>query len=106
MHFFRFDGPIIDFNQKIYYPPIQGLGFDEYEERIEEIEKLANRSSVSYRNKGKAGYELIKGEDINPYAVGHKINHTPRDKTTNVCLIDIFIPNNFFPYEIMKFWPI
>lgn len=45
------------------------------------------------------------GETLNPFAVGHLINHTPRDGTTNVCLIDLFIPKAFFPFELMKFWP-
>ncbi|CAD8111813.1 unnamed protein product [Paramecium primaurelia] len=105
MHFFRFDGPIFDFTSKIFYPYVPGFGYDEYEQKIQEIDDLAARSNRPYRNKSKGGYELVKGEDINPYALGHKINHTPRNKSTNVCLIDIFVPKNFFPEELMKFWP-
>lgn len=50
MHFFRFDGPILDFNAKLYYPYIPGYGVDNYIEKIEEIRDLAARSNIPYRN--------------------------------------------------------
>lgn len=42
---------------------------------------------------------------INPYAVGHKINHPPKDKDANVIFQDIFIPKYFFSEDYLKLLP-
>ena len=39
----------------------------------------------------------VPAKDINPYAVGHYINHPPPDTEANVKLIDFDLPYSFFP---------
>lgn len=40
---------------------------------------------------------MVPPEYINPYAKGHKINHPPPETAANVVLLDLIIPNHFFP---------
>lgn len=51
--------------------------------------------------------ELIEvpPQDINPYAVGHLINHPPPDFSANVNLIDFDLPYNFFPSAYARYIP-
>lgn len=42
---------------------------------------------------------------INPFAVGHKINHPPKFTAPNVILLDMHIPRHFFAEAFMKFFP-
>ena len=56
---------------------------------------MAASQRFSYINPEKAGFEQVFGEEINPYAVGHKINHPPPNTGSNVALVDIFIPKRF-----------
>lgn len=51
MHFFRFDGPILDFTSKIYHPYEPGFVYDDYSIRIQDITELAARCSIPFRNK-------------------------------------------------------
>ena len=48
----------------------------------------------------------ISPEKINPYAVGHLINHPPPDTPANVKLIDFDLPITFFPSYMSKYFPI
>lgn len=42
---------------------------------------------------------------MNPFALGHKINHPPPGKAANVIALDLEIPDHFFPQDYMKFIP-
>lgn len=44
-------------------------------------------------------------QDINPYAVGHIINHPPPDFSANVKLIDFDLPFSFFPSAYARYIP-
>lgn len=105
MHFARLDGSIVDYEERLFYPRLNGFDFSDYMDRINQRKDLTWSGKYSYKNKELAGFMEIDFSEVNPYAVGHKINHTPRNKSTNVCLVDLFIPHNFFNYEYMKFWP-
>lgn len=42
---------------------------------------------------------------INPYGVGHKINHPPKNTAPNVVMQDIYLPIHFFSEDYLKFLP-
>lgn len=42
---------------------------------------------------------------INPYALGHKINHPPPDIPANIALIDFDLPYTFFPSSQSRYIP-
>ena len=48
----------------------------------------------------------VKPEFINPYAVGHIINHPPPDTPANVKLIDFDMPYTFFPSYMARYMPV
>ncbi len=50
-------------------------------------------------------YKRVDPEFINPFALGHKINHPPPDTASNVILLDMVIPDHFFPQDYMKYLP-
>ena len=50
-------------------------------------------------------FKLIDPKFINPYALGYKINHPPPNTPANVVLLDLVIPNHFFPVNFMKYMP-
>ncbi len=47
----------------------------------------------------------VPGEYINPYALGHFINHPPKGIGPNVFMIDLLIPNHFFTVDYLRFLP-
>lgn len=53
---------------------------------------MTKEQRSNFRDSEKGGFERVFGFEVNPFAVGHLINHTPVDKSTNVVLVDIFIP--------------
>ena len=44
-------------------------------------------------------------QQLNPYAIGHLINHPPPDTPPNACLIDFEIPESFFPSFLLAHLP-
>lgn len=42
---------------------------------------------------------------INPFAVGHVINHPPPDVAANVKFVDFDLPFTFFPSYISRYFP-
>ncbi len=42
---------------------------------------------------------------INPFALGHLINHPPPDTPANCLLLDFDLPYSFFPSAFTKFIP-
>lgn len=48
----------------------------------------------------------ISPEKVNPYAMGHLINHPPPDTPANVKLVDFDMPITFFPSYMSRYFPI
>jgi len=46
MHFFRYDGAIIDFEEKLYHPYQPGYCIADYQKKILELTELAARCSI------------------------------------------------------------
>ena len=42
---------------------------------------------------------------INPFAVGHFVNHPPPDQAANVKFIDFDLPYTFFPSYMGRYLP-
>ena len=42
---------------------------------------------------------------VNPFALGHKINHPPKGFGANVVLLDLLIPNHFFTIDYLRYLP-
>jgi len=57
--------------------------------------------------RGDPSAELVEvpPQDLNPYAVGHIVNHPPPDVSANVKLIDFDLPFNFFPSAYARYVP-
>ena len=47
----------------------------------------------------------VPGEYMNPFAVGHFINHPPPDIPANVKTVDLDLPYTFFPSYMTKYLP-
>lgn len=47
----------------------------------------------------------VAPEFLNPYALGHLINHPPPDIAANVSLIDFDLPYTFFPSIYSRYLP-
>ena len=47
----------------------------------------------------------VSAELINPYAVGHLINHPPPDIAANVKTVDFDLPYTFFPSYMGRYLP-
>jgi hypothetical protein len=47
----------------------------------------------------------VSGEMLNPFAVGHLINHPPPDMIANVKTVDLDLPYTFFPSYMTKYLP-
>ena len=65
-------------------------------------------SYESFKDKngiGNTPFEEIEPEFLNPYAIGHKINHPPPDISENVWFIDFDIPYTWFPSEYLRHLP-
>ena len=48
----------------------------------------------------------VSPEKLNPYAIGHLINHPPPDTPANVKLLDFDLPITFFPSYMSNYFPI
>lgn len=47
----------------------------------------------------------VASEKVNPYAVGHFVNHPPPDVAANVKFIDFDMPPTFFPSYMSRYVP-
>lgn len=47
----------------------------------------------------------VPGEAINPFALGHVINHPPSGRPANVCFLEMEVPVSFFPKFFMRYFP-
>ena len=50
--------------------------------------------------------ELIPAHLLNPFALGHKMNHPPPDVAANVLFIDFEIPYTWFPSALGQYIPV
>lgn len=88
----RWNGNAMFHDEHLFYPPFKlGYGAEEYLERRD-------------RTKKEAPIEVLP-QQVNPYAVGHLINHPPPGVPPNACLIDFEIPESFFPSFLLKHFP-
>ncbi|KAL4441354.1 hypothetical protein ABPG74_013649 [Tetrahymena malaccensis] len=90
----RFDNTVVDFAQKIPYPYIYGNSIKDY------IFLMSQRKESE-----KVHIKEVPSNFINPFSVGHKINHPPKFSSPNVIFLDIYIPMHFFSESFMKFFP-
>ena len=103
----RYDGHWLDYLASLPYPLHMGLCIYIYiyiylayldyaaDQEIERGKRLHMRENKMY----------VRGEALNPFAYGHKINHPPPGVPANVKLIDFDIPHTFFPSHFMRFMP-
>lgn len=88
----RWNGDAIFHDQHLFFPPFKlGYGCEEYVERIERLEKTLPIE--------------VRPSQINPYALGHFINHPPPQTPPNVCFIDFEISETFFPSFLLQHFP-
>jgi len=57
------------------------------------------------RGMSEAKLVQVPPEYINPYALGHLINHPPPDTPANVQLVDFDLPYSFFPSNYSRYIP-
>ena len=94
----RYDGYWIDYEKELPYPmPSPGTNFEDF---VNDFELQAQ-----LRGLNEARLTQVPCDMINPYAVGHKINHPPPDTPTNVKLIDFDLPYSFFPTSFARYIP-
>jgi hypothetical protein len=87
----RYDGFCIGFDDPLYYPTYNlGYSVKEYLEPF----KAAH---------GKP-YE-VDSHQVNPYGIGHLINHPPANRAPNVCFLELEIPKQFFSGYLLKYFP-
>ncbi|WP_304198611.1 hypothetical protein [Flavobacterium alvei] len=67
----RFDNTVISMNSNLPYPFIQGDCLNDY-------------STLDSEFITKNAINMVHGEIINPFALGHKLNHPPKDVCPNV----------------------
>jgi hypothetical protein len=48
---------------------------------------------------------LVDPSFINPYALGHMINHPPPGEEENVCFSEMYIEKKFFPSYYFRYMP-
>ena len=95
----RYDGFWIDYEKELPYPlPSPGTSFeDHFNDFCFQSEKRGEESSAKLTE--------VSAAMINPYAVGHSINHPPPDQAANVVLVDFDLPYTFFPSSHAKHIP-
>ena len=94
----RFDGTWLDYEKELPYPlPPPGTS---YEDHFTEWSL-----QCQLRGDSEQKYVEVPAKDINPYAVGHYINHPPPDTEANVKLIDFDLPYSFFPSQFARYLP-
>eukprot|EP00347_Sterkiella_histriomuscorum_P012351 403368929 len=88
----RFDGYWIDYEKELPYPmPSPGSNLIDFAENFSsQIDKSGMHKS----------FIEVPPEYMNPFALGHLINHPPPDIPANVQLIDFDLPYTFFPSTV------
>jgi hypothetical protein len=94
----RFDGTWLDYEKELPYPlPPPGTSFEEHFHDWQLQCELRGEKELKYLE--------VPAKDMNPYAVGHLINHPPPDTAANVKLIDFDLPYSFFPSQFSRYIP-
>ena len=94
----RYDGYWLDHMHELPYPlPPPGTSLEVHFENFEELRDLMGEKN--------AELVMVPAEDMNPFAVGHLINHPPPDVDANVKLIDFDLPYSFFPSTYGRYIP-
>lgn len=88
----RWNGDAIFHDSHLFFPPFK-FGFS-CEEYIERLERLKKPMPIE-----------VQPTQINPYALGHLINHPPPQTPPNVCFIDFEICETFFPSFLIQHFP-
>lgn len=88
----RYNGVGVAHEDYLFYPSYNlGMSVEEY---------MTSRSRLKY------GEPIeIRPEMLNPYALGHMINHPPINTSPNVGFLDLEIPTSFFPSFLMRYFP-
>lgn len=88
----RYNGNAVMHEDFLFYPPENfGYSMEDYVRRIEKTKK-------------NLPIEVLP-QKINPYALGHLINHPPVETPPNVCFIDFEVPESFFPSFFLNHFP-
>ena len=94
----RYDGFWLDHEQELPYPmPEPGTSYEEFYENF--------MFQAELRGEDDASFIKVPADDINPYAVGHLINHPPPDIPVNAKLLDFDLPYTFFPSTYARYIP-
>ena len=94
----RFDNTWLDYEKELPYPlPSPGTNFEDHWNNW--VEQCQMRGETELQ------YVQVPAKDINPYAVGHLINHPPPDTIANVKLLDFDLPYSFFPSSFSRYIP-
>ena len=94
----RYDGWWLDYEKELPYPmPEPGISFEDHYQEF--------KFHAEMRGKPDAELVEVPASDLNPYAVGHFVNHPPPDYSANVKLIDFDLPYTFFPSTYARYIP-
>lgn len=97
----RPDGFWIDYETELPYPmPPQGSNYLDYIEQVSFVNELQGIKAESAERPIRATPEMI-----NPFALGHIVNHPPPDIAANVKLVDFDLPYTFFPSYMGRYIP-
>lgn len=88
----RYDGTAINYEDSLVYP------WHAYGHSVLEISDLLQK----YPNEVPIH---VPGDAINPFALGHFINHPPFGRPPNVCFLEMELPFSFFPTFFMRYFP-
>ncbi|CAG9326858.1 unnamed protein product [Blepharisma stoltei] len=88
----RYNGTGIFHDDPLLYPAYY-LGYT-VEEYLHSRARLKNFPQIE-----------IRPDMLNPYALGHMINHPPPNTSPNVGFIDLEVPYAFFPSFLMRYFP-
>mmetsp|Transcript_9820 Transcript_9820/g.14643 ORF Transcript_9820/g.14643 Transcript_9820/m.14643 type:complete len:437 (-) Transcript_9820:29-1339(-) len=88
----RFNGNAVYYDDPLVYPCYK-LGYS-LEDYLIKLERSGRSKPIE-----------VDSEKINPYALGHKINHTPPGTAPNVCLLDLEVDKDFLPGYLMRYFP-
>ena len=94
----RYVGFWLDHEQELPYPmPEPGTSYEEFYENF--------MFQAELRGEDDASFVKVPADDINPYALGHLINHPPPDIPVNAKLLDFDLPYTFFPSTYARYIP-
>jgi hypothetical protein len=94
----RFDGYWLDYEKELPYPmPAPGANF---EDLFFQWHEICEQRGITHKH-----FVQVAPEMLNPYALGHFINHAPPSSQANCHLIDFDLPYTFFPTVFSRYIP-